>query len=187
MRRGKRKIGDYGPKININEEIRASELRVIFPDGKNVVMAKKEAIEQAKELGFDLIEVSANVVPPIAKITDYGQHQYEQKKKRKEIKAKAKTVEVKSIQIKIGTGENDMMIKADAASKWLRGGDRVKIELFLPGRSKYMDKKFLHDRLRKVLPLIKEEHVIVEEEKASPKGIIILIEAKNKTKDGKKN
>lgn len=187
LKRGKRKVGDYGPKININEEIRATEIRVIFPEGKNEVMKKVDAIAAARELGLDLIEISGSVTPPITKIMDYGQYQYEQKKKRKEIKAKTKPVEVKSIQIKVGTGEKDMTMKAQAASEWLREGHRVKIELFLPGRIKYMDKKFLHDRLRKVLPLIEEEYVVVEEEKQSPKGIMILVEAKNKPKDGTKN
>jgi len=182
MRKGKKKLGDYGPKLNINEGIRAKELRVVFGDGGSKILPTEEAIKQAKELGLDLIEITPNTEPPIAKIVDYGQYQYEQKKKRKEIKAKSKTVEVKSIQVKVGTGEKDVMRKADLASKWLAEGHRVKVELFLRGRVKYMDKKFLHDKLHQVLPLLTEEYVIVEDIKDSSKGIMVLLEAKNKKK-----
>lgn len=182
MRKGRRKQGDYGPKININEGIRATELRVLFGDGKSEIMSKKEAIARANTLGLDLIEISASATPVIAKITDYGKFQYEQKKKRKEIKAKARenAVGIKSIQVKVGTGDADIAMKAARASGWLRDGQRVKIELFLRGRVKYLDKKFLHARLHKVLPLLTEEYTIVEDIKTSPKGIMILVEAKNK-------
>jgi len=182
MRRGKKKQGDYGPQVNINEGIRATELRVLSDDGSSEIMNKRDAIKKAQSEGLDLIEISATAKPPIAKITDYGQYQYEQKKKRKEIKAKAResAVEVKSIQVKVGTGDADIRMKAARASEWLKQGDRVKIELFLRGRVKYLDKKFLHDRLHKVLPLLTEEYTIVEDIKQSPKGIMMLIEAKKK-------
>ena len=163
-------------RLKINEGIRASELRVLSDDGESRVMSRDEALKLAVDQGLDLIEITAKANPPVAKITDYGKFVYDQKKKQKEIKSNQNTVEVKNIQIRIGTGDADLKMKADRASKWLIEGQRVKAELYLRGRSKYMDKKFLHDRLGKVLSLITEEYKVVEDYKASPKGIAILVE-----------
>lgn len=163
-------------RLKINEGIRASELRVLTDDGNSEVMSKAKALELAYSQGLDLIEVTAKAKPPVAKITDYGKYVYDQKKKQKEIKAKAHTVEVKNIQIRVATGDADLQMKADRATEWLQEGHRVKAELYLRGRAKYMDKKFLHERLSNVLKRIKEEYKIVDDYKASPKGIAILIE-----------
>lgn len=172
-------------RLRINEGIRASELRVLLDDDESKVMKRDEALSLARETGLDLIEISANAKPPVAKITDYGKFVYDQKKKQKEIKAKQNTVEVKNIQIRVGTGDADLEMKANRASEWLAEGQRVKAELYLRGRAKYMDKKFLHDRLGKVLSLITEDYKVVDDYKKSPKGIAILIEPIKKKKKAK--
>ncbi len=165
----------------INEQIRARELRVIDHEGNNLgVISSDEALRKAQDLGLDLIEVSPDANPPVAKIADYGKYQYDQKKKQKEIKAKTVTSEVKNIQVKIGTGEGDMALKAKKASEWMAEGHRVKIELFLRGRSKGMDKNFLRDRLHRVLALLTVDYKMVEDVKDSPKGIAILVERAKK-------
>ena len=161
----------------INNQIRASEVRVISNDGVNLgILSIRDALSKASALGLDLIEISPNVNPPIAKIADYGKYKYEQNKKLKKAKAGAKTTETKSIQIKIGTGENDLALKAKRASEWLREGHRIKIELFLSGRSKYMAEDFLKERMDRVLHLITENFKIAESYKKGPKGPTITIE-----------
>lgn len=165
------------PHIRINEYIRATELRVIGTEGENVgVVSKAEALAKAKEAGLDLIEISPNANPPVAKIMDYGKFLYEMKKKQKAIKAKTKEVEVKSIQIKVGTGDNDLQLKAKKSSEWLTEGNRVKIELFLPGRTKYMDIEFLKSRLERMLKFLTVEYRVAEPPKKSPKGLTAVIE-----------
>jgi translation initiation factor IF-3 len=172
--------------LRINDGIRAPELRVLLDEGESKVMKKADALALAQDMGLDLIEISANAKPPVAKITDYGKFVYDQKKKQKEIKSKQHTVEVKQIQIRMGTDTADLEIKAKKATEWLLDNQRVKAELYLKGRSKYMDKKFLHDRLGKVLSLITADYKVVEDFKISPKGIAILIEPdKTKKKDEK--
>ncbi|MCD5390075.1 MAG: translation initiation factor IF-3 [Candidatus Pacebacteria bacterium] len=173
-------------RLRINNGIRASELRVLIDGGESKVMKTRDAIKLSEEMGLDLIEISASAKPPVARITDYGKFQYDQKKKQKEIKAKQHTVEVKSIQIRMGTGGADLELKAKKASEWLADGQRVKAELYLRGRAKYMDKKFLHDRLGNVLSLITEDYKVVDDYKKSPKGIAILIEP-DKTKKKKES
>lgn len=161
----------------INNQIRASEVRVISNEGVNLgVLSIKEALAQAEALGLDLIEVSPNVNPPIVKIAEYGKYKYEQNKKQKKAKAGSRTTETKSIQIKIGTGEGDLALKARKASEWLKEGHRIKVELFLSGRSKYMPDQFLRDRLDRVLHLITENFKVAEDYKKGPKGPTITLE-----------
>lgn len=168
-------------KTNINEAIRAHEVRVISDDLGNLgVMKIREAVAKARELGLDLIEISPDAVPPVCKIMDYGKFQYSQSKKQKEIKEKTKAAsasgEVKNIQIKVGTGDGDIAIKAKKTSEWLSAGNRVKVELFLKGRTKYMEKTFLQERLERILKFIEVPHRIVDGFKQSPKGIAVTLE-----------
>ena len=97
-------------------------------------------------------------------------------KKQKKAKAGSKTTETKAIQIKIGTGDNDLSLKARKASAWLKEGHRIKVELFLAGRAKYMPEAFLRERLDRVLHLISENYKIAEPYKRGPKGPIITLE-----------
>lgn len=166
-------------QARINNQIKARELRVIGPEGQNFgILSLSEALKKAEEFGLDVIEISPNANPPVAKITDYGKYQYEENKKQKQAKAKAHTVEVKNIQVKVGTGEHDLTLKAKKASEWLAEGNRVKIDLFLPGRTKYLDQNFLKERLERILRLVSVEYKIAEEPKKSPKGLTTVIEKK---------
>ena len=168
-------------KVRINNQIRARELRVIEEGAGNLgTLLFEDALARAREKGLDLIEISPNAVPPVAKIMDFGKFQYEQKKKQQ--KTRTKTTETKSLQIKIGTGEHDLELKARKASEFLKEGHRVKIDLFLRGRAKYMEKGFLEDRLNRVLHLITEEFKVADAPKRSPKGLSMIIEKGNKAK-----
>jgi translation initiation factor IF-3 len=164
-------------KHRINNFIRAENVRLIGPKGENFgVVAIREAINKALDSGLDLVEISPNAVPPIAKIVDYGKFLYSENKKQKVIKSKTHTVEVKSLQIKVGTGDHDLNLKAKKASEWLKEGHRVKIDLFLPGRAKYMNEIFLKERMDRVFKLISENFKIAEEPKKSLKGLTAIIE-----------
>ena len=161
----------------INNQIRASELRVLDDKNQNIgVLSIKDALEMAQSKGLDLIEINPNGNPPVAKLMDFGKYQYEISKRLKKAKAGAKPTETKSIQIKIGTGDHDLELKAKTASKWLKEGHRIKIELFLAGRAKYMDEKFLKERLDRVLHLITEDYKISDTYKKGPKGLFLTIE-----------
>ena len=163
--------------VRINHQINASELRIIGPAGEGFgVMTLSDALRKAAEFGLDLIEISPTAIPPVAKITDYGKFKYEANKKEKESRTRAKNVETKAIQITVGTGEHDLELKAKHASGWLKEGHRIRIDLFLRGRAKYMDKKFLADRLERILKLIPDNHKIVEPPQKSPKGMSMVIE-----------
>lgn len=123
-----------------------------------------------------MIEISPSATPPVAKIMDYGKFQYSENKKQKVARAKVHTVEVKNIQIKIGTSEHDLELKAKRVGEWLSEGNRVKIDLFLVGRSKYMEFKFLQERLARILKLIPIEYKVADPIKKGMKGLTIIIE-----------
>ena len=163
----------------INNQIRAAELRVLDSENKNLgVLIIKAALELAQSKGLDLIEIGPNANPPLAKIMDFGKYQYEANKKLKKSKAGANRTETKGIQVKIGPGDHDLELKAKTASKWIKEGHRVKVELFLAGRAKYMDEKFLRERLDRVLHLITEDYKISDAYRKGPKGITTTIEKK---------
>lgn len=160
----------------INERINSRELRVIGPQGENFgILSKTEALQKARELGLDLIEVSAGARPPVAKIADFGKYRYEEQKKEKQAK-KGHVSEVKNVQVKLGTGDHDLSLKAKKTSEWLAQGHRVKIDLFLPGRAKYLDEKFLKERIERMLKLVSVEYRVSDPAKKSPKGMTAIIE-----------
>lgn len=166
-------------RVKINHQIKAPELRVITVDGDNLgVLSLSAALAESQKRQLDLIEISPTAVPPVAKIMDYGKYLYDEKKKQKVSKLKTLTTEVKNIQVKIGTGDHDLELKAKRISEWLSEGNRVKVDLFLVGRSKYMDQNFLKERLERVLKLITVEYKVGQDVAKGPKGLTIIIEKK---------
>ena len=150
---------------------------MIDETGANLgVISLSQALARAQEVGVDLIEISPNAEPPVAKIMDYGKYQYLENKKQKQSKIKTHATETKSIQVKIGTGDHDLEIKADKVSEFLREGHRVKVELFLPGRAKYLDPKFLAGRLERLLKFVSESYKIADAPQKSNKGLSAIIE-----------
>lgn len=164
-------------KTRINHAIRAKELRVVGPEGENLgLLSLEDALKVAEEHHLDLIEISPNAKPPVAKIMDFGKFRYQAGRKASEMKAKSHVTETKSIQVKIGTGDHDQQLKARRAAEWLEEGHRVKVDLFLWGRYKYMEQGFLKERLERFLKIIPTEYKIADEIKKSPKGFTITLE-----------
>ena len=171
--------------VRINQAIRAKELRVIGPDGENLgVIPFREALDVAEGAGLDLIEISPGAKSPVAKVMDYGKYRYEQKKRAKDVKAKSHVTETKTVQVKIGTGEHDLALKAKRIAEWLLEGHRVKVDLFLWGRYKYMDEAFLKERLERFLKLIPSDYKLADDIKKSPKGYTTTVERVGKVKPG---
>src|SRR5215469_11929561 len=119
---------------NVNESIRAREVRAVFPDGTAEVMATAAALRKAQELGLDLVVVSPTAVPPVAKAIDYGHYQYEQKKKQHEAKKKQHVVQVKELKFRPNTDDHDYDFKKNHAIRFLQEGNRVKAVVQFRGR-----------------------------------------------------
>jgi translation initiation factor IF-3 len=122
-------------RVNINQFIRAKEVRVIGSDGGQIgVISLRQALEKAMELGLDLVEVSPNADPPVCKIMDYGRYKYEQTKKQQEAKKKQSTFQVKEIKVRPKTGDHDLQTKIGHIKKFLEKQDKVKVTVVFRGR-----------------------------------------------------
>jgi len=124
------------PRIreNVNEAIRAREVRAVFPDGSVEIMPTPAAVRRAQELGLDLILVSPTAEPPVAKAMDYGQWQYENKKKQQEAKKKQHVIQVKELKFRPNTDDHDYDFKKNHAIRFLQEGNRVKAVVQFRGR-----------------------------------------------------
>ena len=133
--RRKKRCSNISKELLINEEINAKEIRVISETGEQLgIMGSKQALEIAGRKNLDLAMISPNAKPPVCKIMDYGKYKYEQARKEKEAKKKQKTINVKEIRLRPAIGENDLKTKANQAVKFLKKGDKVKVELRFRGR-----------------------------------------------------
>ena len=120
--------------IRINEKIRAREIRVIDENGEQLgILAPFEALKIARERGLDLVEVSANAVPPVCRIQDYGRFLYEKEKSERAAKKKQKVITVKEVKFSVTVDEHDYQTKKNKAVKFLADGDKVKASLRFRG------------------------------------------------------
>lgn len=146
------------------------------PQGENIgVVPIAEALMKAKEAETDLVEISPGAVPPVCRIIDYGKYLYQLEKRFKEA-SKATASEMKNVRIGIGTSQNDLERQAAQASKFLQEGHKVRVELALRGRAKYLPKDFHKERIERILHLIPEKHRIAEGLKQGPRGSYMVIE-----------
>src|SRR6266566_8603419 len=119
---------------NVNESIRAREVRAVFPDGTAEIMPTSAALRRAQELGLDLVVVSPTAVPPVAKAIDYGHYQYEMKKKAHDARKKQHVVQVKELKFRPNTDDHDYDFKKKNAIRFLQEGNRVKAVVQFRGR-----------------------------------------------------
>lgn len=124
------------PRIreNVNEAIRAREVRAVFPDGTVEVMPTPAAVRKAQDMGLDLIVIAPTAEPPVAKAMDYGQWQYENKKKQHEAKKKQHVIQVKELKFRPNTDDHDYEFKKNHALRFLKEGNRVKAVVQFRGR-----------------------------------------------------
>src|SRR5579885_3427501 len=119
---------------NVNEAIRAREVRAVFPDGTVEIMPTPLAVRKAQDLGLDLILIAPTAEPPVAKAMDYGQWQYENKKKQHEAKKKQHVIQVKELKFRPNTDDHDYEFKKNHAIRFLKEGNRVKAVVQFRGR-----------------------------------------------------
>ncbi len=121
--------------LRTNEQITASEVRVISSNGKQLgIISIREALYHAEDEGFDLVEVSPDAKPPVCKIVDYGKLKYKEQKSKKEAKKKQKIIEVKEIKMRPCINKHDYEVKIKALSKFISGGNKVKVSIRFRGR-----------------------------------------------------
>ncbi|MXO58183.1 translation initiation factor IF-3 [Altererythrobacter salegens] len=122
-----------GPRYD--DMIQSDKVRVIDHEGENLgVMYTREAMEQANELGLNLVEVSPNADPPVAKFLDVGKYRYEAQKKANAARKTQKTQEIKEIKMRPNIDTHDYDVKMRSVKKFIEEGDKVKMTLRFRGR-----------------------------------------------------
>ena len=118
----------------MNNEIRASEVRLIKPDEEHEIVSVEKALQIAESFNMDLVEVAPNAKPPVCKVIDFGKFMYEKKKKEKEAKKKQHTIQVKELRFRPTTDDHDLEFKTRHAREFLEDGDKVKATVQFRGR-----------------------------------------------------
>lgn len=127
---------DISKEMNVNESIRAREVRLIDSNGEQLgVKSRDEALKIAQTRNLDLVLVAPNAKPPVCRIMDYGKYRYEQQKKEKEARKKQKVINVKEVRFSPGIGEHDFNTKLRNARKFIQNGDKVKASVRFRGRA----------------------------------------------------
>lgn len=122
-------------ELQINEQIRDSEVRVIDAEGNQIgIMSSKEAQKLADQSGLDLIKISPNAVPPVCRIADYGKYRFAQAKREKEAKKNQHVVDIKEVRLGLNTDVGDFNTKVNHAMRFIRQGDKVKVSIRFRGR-----------------------------------------------------
>ena len=164
---------DSGPRTN--EQITASEVRVISSTGVQLgIISIREALIHAEDEGFDLVEVSPDAKPPVCKIIDYGKLKYREQKSKKEAKKKQKTIEVKEIKMRQGIDTHDYQVKVKALSKFINGGNKVKVSMRFRGRE--MEHQNLgFDLLNKLIREVSEYAQVEVHPKGEGRQIMMIL------------
>ena len=122
-------------ELQINEEIRDKEVRVIGADGSQLgIIPTRDAMARAIEANLDLVKIAPQATPPVCRIMDYGKYRFEQAKREKEAKKNQKVIEVKEIRLSLNIDTHDFETKAGHAKRFLSEGNRVKVSIRFRGR-----------------------------------------------------
>jgi len=160
----------------VNNLIRAKEVRLIDETGKQLgVLTLEKALQMAKERSSDLIQVTEKLDPPVCKIMDYGKYLYHLKKKEKSAKHHTGG-ELKGIRLTFGISEHDLETRVKQTEKFLKIGDRVRIEMKLRGREKALQ-GFAREKIKKFLEALEKSIPIKTERelKKQPRGLTMII------------
>lgn len=131
----RRCFGIGSKEMQVNEEIRDKELRIVSESGEQLgIMSSKEALKIAEERNLDLVKIAPYAVPPVCKVMDYGKYRFEQSKREKEAKKHQKVVEMKEIRLSLNIDKHDFDTKANHAKRFLSDGYKVKVSIRFRGR-----------------------------------------------------
>lgn len=161
MNRGRDEEVSIATELRVNDRIRASEVRVVAPDGTQVGIKKvEEALWLANELGLDLVEVAPDARPPVCRLMDYGKWKYEQSVKARESRKKQTKTVIKEVKLRPKIDSHDFEVKRRRAERFLNDNDKVKVTLMFRGRE--ITHPEIGDRLLKKMASELEGYGVVE-------------------------
>lgn len=164
-----------GKELQINEEIRDKELRVVGAEGEQLgILSSKDALKMAQESNLDLVKIAPNAEPPVCRIMDYGKHKFDMAKKEKDAKKKQKVVNLKEVRISPNIEENDLNTKIKNAKKFLEAGDKVKVNVKFRGREVHYSSTGT-ELLKQFAETVKDCCVVEKVPKMEGKNMIMVL------------
>ncbi|HRN90320.1 MAG TPA: translation initiation factor IF-3 [Candidatus Saccharibacteria bacterium] len=162
----------------MNQEIRAEKLRVIGPDGEQLgIMNLSDALKVAEEAGVDLIEISPNADPPVAKVVDWGKYQYQKMKEQQKNRKNAKAAELKQMRMGLKIGANDLEIKLRKIREFLVAGNKVKILIFFRGRE-MAHQELGYEMIEKIITALENDAIIEQTPQMAGRNLSIVVRSK---------
>ena len=171
--------GEYiSQSIRINEQIRASELRVIGESGEQLgILSRADALKAAEEAGLDLVEISPNADPPVAKIVDWGKYQYQKMKEAQKNRRSNKQSELKQMRFGLKIGQGDLEIKLRKVREFLAEGHKVRIQIFYRGRE-MAHKELGYVMIEKIGTMLEEVAVFEHSPQMAGRNLSVVIRSK---------
>ncbi len=164
--------------VRINESIRARELRVIGQDGEQLgIVSRAEALKLAEEAGVDLVEISPNADPPVAKIVDWGKYQYQKMKEQQKNRQNSKQAELKQMRFGLKIGSGDLDIKLRKIRSFLEAGHKVRIQIFYRGRE-MAHKELGYELIDKIVALLDEDAILEQKPQMAGRNLSIVVRSK---------
>lgn len=149
-------------KVIMNERIRSKEVRLIDQNGDNYgVVETSKALRMAYDADLDLVLISPNQEPPVAKILNYGKYKYELEKKAKEAKKKQHTVDVKEVKIRYKIDTHDYLVRIKSIQKFIAQGNKVKVVIMMRGRE-MQHSNLAFDLANRFIEDLKDEPLTIE-------------------------
>ena len=165
-------------ELQINEEIRDKEIRLIGADGAQMgIMSPRDALKMAIDKDLDLVKVAPQAKPPVCKIMDYNKYVFDMAKKERENRKNQKIVNIKEVRLGLGIGEHDFQVKVRGAVRFLQDGDKVKVTVRFGGREMNHtgDGEVLIDRFADA---VKEYGVMEKRPKLEGRRMTVIINSK---------
>ena len=180
MRREIKKQGTR--EVRVNRRIKAREVRVIDPDGKQLgIMPLEEALNSALEMDLDLVEVATKSDPPVCRIMDYGKFKYQQSKKSQESRKKQVVIHLKEIKLRPKTDEHDFQFKVRHMERFLKEGNKVKVSMIFRGRE-IMHPDIGEKILQRVIEFTKELGIVEQAPKKEGRAMNMILAPIQSTK-----
>jgi translation initiation factor IF-3 len=164
--------------IRINEAIRAAQLRVIGGSGEQLgIMSRQEALKMAEEAGVDLVEISPNADPPVAKIIDWGKYQYQKMKEQQKNRRSSRQSELKQMRFGLKIGSGDLEIKLRKIRAFLAEGHKVRIQIFYRGRE-MAHRELGYEMINRIASLLEEDAVMEQQPQMAGRNLSVVIRSK---------
>jgi len=153
-------------------------LRVIGQDGEQLgVMSRADALKAAEEAGLDLVEISPNAAPPVAKIVDWGKYQYQKMKEAQKNRRSNKANELKQMRFGLKIGSGDLNIKLRKVKEFLAEGHKVRIQVFFRGRE-MAHRELGYEMMTRISGLLEEEAVFEHQPVMAGRNLSVVIRSK---------